>query len=473
MSFQWPLRNLRALCVAPLPLLYQPYRTQCAAIYLAFPHPLTALNSLTNRTAFRTVAGILFAALFAVTANAQASTDSVKSTYGAWDVVPFMGIAQHSPVGKYWGQTPDIGHRMIGVGFSTRILKLDKFSLSYAPNVVPLLLLTNVPSSIGTICRTVFGRRECEAFYQDHQSVFGSTISPLGLSASSALNPNTRLIFGAAAGMGFFTHRVPVPNSRKVNVVLEWGGALTHELASGQAVELGYKFHHISNAYTSEHNPGVDANLFYLGWKQSRTFFNSSHSDLGDRWFVSPFTGFAASARIGGSGNATSRVNLLTAGVQFAKPVLNVGKLLVEYNGNVAPLITVTGMQKSAHPCLQGSGVKCRPPEEGTVTGATVSPFGLAFSRANPGKLDFTVSGSVGGGLFSRSFPVPEAQKIKIALEWGPRIDYRYSASRSLQAGMKLYRLWSSYADENNPRIDANVFYVGFGWRTTPLLFRP
>ncbi len=29
---------------------------------------------------------------------------------------------------------------------------------------------------------------------------------------------------------------------------------------------VGYKFHHLSNGGTGTFNPGLDANVFYLGW---------------------------------------------------------------------------------------------------------------------------------------------------------------------------------------------------------------
>jgi hypothetical protein len=34
-------------------------------------------------------------------------------------------------------------------------------------------------------------------------------------------------------------------------------------------VQLGYKYHHLSNAYTAALNPGLDANVFYAGYEWS------------------------------------------------------------------------------------------------------------------------------------------------------------------------------------------------------------
>ena len=33
----------------------------------------------------------------------------------------------------------------------------------------------------------------------------------------------------------------------------------------GGVIVVGWKFQHMSNAYTAQENPGLDVNLFYLG----------------------------------------------------------------------------------------------------------------------------------------------------------------------------------------------------------------
>ena len=46
----------------------------------------------------------------------------------------------------------------------------------------------------------------------------------------------------------------------------DFGGGAEWRIADKQAISLGYKYLHISNAYTTPTNPGVDNNVFYLGF---------------------------------------------------------------------------------------------------------------------------------------------------------------------------------------------------------------
>ena len=374
-------------------------------------------------------------------------------------MAPFFGYAQRSPTGRFWGQTPDVGHRILGVHLSTTILRNERFALTYAPNVVPALLLTNVPSRVGETCRTEQPGRPpvCEIGYLRRNWVYGSSVSPLGLGLRTATGTHSELLLGAAAGIGFFSRSTPVPGARKMNVVLEWGGSFTHDVTFASAFQIGYKFHHISNAYTRERNPGVDANLFYAGWRVKRVSSGTPAGNTNEPWQISTYTGFAARTSVGDQGAHSDGVNVFTAGMQFSTPLIRLGELSVDYNGSFAPLVMVTGMPKLGGICLEIVG-GCSFQQYGTVTGMSVSPFGLGFRRANPGRLDLSLAGTIGGALFSRSLPVTESEKVKVVLEWGPRLDYRLTEFRSIQAGFRLYRLWSSYSTVMNRLIDANLF---------------
>jgi opacity protein-like surface antigen len=69
-----------------------------------------------------------------------------------------------------------------------------------------------------------------------------------------------------AAGVLFFTDQVPVADSSKFNFTLGVGAGVQIWYRENQSISLGYKYHHISNGYTAHRNPGLDSNLFYVGW---------------------------------------------------------------------------------------------------------------------------------------------------------------------------------------------------------------
>ncbi|NUQ21126.1 MAG: hypothetical protein HOQ09_09215, partial [Gemmatimonadaceae bacterium] len=85
--------------------------------------------------------------------------------------------------------------------------------------------------------------------------------------------------FAAAAGILWITRNTPEPETRRLNGTFELGGGLRIERTGGAggagaggryAWTLGWKFHHLSNAYTAPYNPGLDGNVIYLGVMRRR-----------------------------------------------------------------------------------------------------------------------------------------------------------------------------------------------------------
>jgi hypothetical protein len=57
-----------------------------------------------------------------------------------------------------------------------------------------------------------------------------------------------------------------VPGATALNFLIDLGGGIRIKTGERHALSLGYKFLHISNAFTSPVNPGVDNNVFYAGF---------------------------------------------------------------------------------------------------------------------------------------------------------------------------------------------------------------
>lgn len=97
-------------------------------------------------------------------------------------------------------------------------------------------------------------------------TAYGIVFAPFGLSLQLPVARDVELFGAGAVGALWFNRSVPVPNARAFNVTLEWGGGIDLPIASAQHLRLGYKFHHLSNVYSALENPGIDANVFYVGW---------------------------------------------------------------------------------------------------------------------------------------------------------------------------------------------------------------
>lgn len=189
----------------------------------------------------------------------QAAERPADAMYGTWMISPYVGIARNSPVGSKWGITPDRDHLFIGLHFATAVLRVGGLRLAYAPNLVPLVVLTNsTRDSAGD---------ETSGVGTDRGPVAGFGGSPVGLQVSMPVSRYVELYGAGAAGVLWFTEPIPVRDARRFNVTLEWGGGLTIHARPQRSVQVGYKFHHLSNMYTALANPGVDANVFYASFR--------------------------------------------------------------------------------------------------------------------------------------------------------------------------------------------------------------
>jgi hypothetical protein len=52
---------------------------------------------------------------------------------------------------------------------------------------------------------------------------------------------------------------------------IDFGGGLTFFRKRRQTVSIGYRYQHLSNANISLHNPGADANTFYVAVSRFRS----------------------------------------------------------------------------------------------------------------------------------------------------------------------------------------------------------
>ncbi|MCE9602976.1 MAG: acyloxyacyl hydrolase [Gemmatimonadetes bacterium] len=168
-----------------------------------------------------------------------------------------MGVAQHSPVGADWGVTEDRSHLFIGIHFRTPVVRVGGVQLLYAPNITPFLRLSH--------------RRSAGSTVPQEPPAHAVGIAPFGIALGIPFSRTVRVIGSTAVGALWFDRVVPIPDARAFNVSLEWGGSLEWARSSGPAIELGYKFHHLSNVYSAPENPGVEANVFFLGGRWRRT----------------------------------------------------------------------------------------------------------------------------------------------------------------------------------------------------------
>ena len=134
---------------------------------------------------------------------------------------------------------------LAGFSYSYRCWAWNSVSLSYTAGVMPAAILIE-PS----------------------HSVYGVGVTPVGFtldfSRRRRLHPFVELDGGIIASTE------PIPERHRdatgLNFLFDLGGGIRWKVGPRGAVTLGYKFLHISNAFTTSFNPGVDNNVLYVGY---------------------------------------------------------------------------------------------------------------------------------------------------------------------------------------------------------------
>jgi len=121
-------------------------------------------------------------------------------------VTPYVGGARHSLVGTHLGVTPDRNHLFLGVHVTFNFARTDRWAVGYAPEVVPLLLISNNPkyresaqgSGLPWLEQTGRG------------PVAGFAVSPIGFEGQLRMTSRWRAYGAGAAGVVWFSRDVPV-----------------------------------------------------------------------------------------------------------------------------------------------------------------------------------------------------------------------------------------------------------------------
>jgi hypothetical protein len=181
----------------------------------------------------------------------------------------FQFLVGYSPNSNVaWGTSDDRGFAQAGFAYSYRCWHLGSMSISYTGTVLPLAMVfqptyevTEHLSPTVTRTRTIPAHR-----------VYGAGVLPLGFTVDFA--QQRRVSPFAEAHGGIIASKEPVPydevNGTGLNFLLQFGGGIKWRLKESQAFRFGYRLAHISNANTTDLNPGIDNNVLYVSWSVMR-----------------------------------------------------------------------------------------------------------------------------------------------------------------------------------------------------------
>jgi opacity protein-like surface antigen len=155
---------------------------------------------------------------------------------------------------KAFGRTPDARFGIVSLRYSRRFNNSDRINLKYIADVTPLAVLDfHVPFSSPP----------------DRTTAVGFGAAPLGIQANFRPRKKVQPYVGLSGGMLYFNKQVPGPLGTHFQFTANLDGGVEIRLNDKRAVQLGYKYFHVSNGNRGIINPGIDNNLFYVGY----TFF--------------------------------------------------------------------------------------------------------------------------------------------------------------------------------------------------------
>jgi len=193
---------------------------------------------------------------------------------------------QKTDVPVYLGSSPDLGTSQLGfwAGYSSdnptlvgrktnrpfsefnvqyaHVLRTgDTWALKYTAEIVPVAIIKQPQQGY------ISGGHPVDL--PGSQNIYGAGVSPVGLQLNFRRGCMLQPYVNGTAGILYFEDQVPVAESSNFNFSLGLGAGIEVWYQNSQSILLGYKYHHISNGYTHRLNPGVDSNLFYIGYAWS------------------------------------------------------------------------------------------------------------------------------------------------------------------------------------------------------------
>jgi hypothetical protein len=171
--------------------------------------------------------------------------------FGAW-----WGLSLMS--GHIWGYAKDVKYMPIDVRYSYEFARWDHWTMRYSPELTALAMLDEpVPNQTDPELQ--------------RKRTYGSGVSPVGFQSDFFPSKRVQPFLSTDGGGIYFMDRVLSPEGSRFMYTVDFGAGINIFRKERQAVSIGYRYQHLSNANISRHNLGMDANTFYVSVSRFRT----------------------------------------------------------------------------------------------------------------------------------------------------------------------------------------------------------
>jgi len=190
---------------------------------------------------------------------------AAQSAPGDAAVIPYGGHHEfgaqvgYSPHGgPIWGFSQNVRYSPTVLRYSYLLLTHERWTLRYAPELTALSVLheNGPPNDVNP-----------------HVPVthYGAGFSPEGFQMVFRPREKVQPFLSNAAGVLYYNDRVLSPQGSQFMYTIDFGAGVNLFTSRRNAVQMGFRYQHLSNANISVHNPGTDAQTFYVGFSHFHT----------------------------------------------------------------------------------------------------------------------------------------------------------------------------------------------------------
>jgi hypothetical protein len=209
------------------------------------------LLSNIRRTLFAVVASLLV-----LPAAAVAQRAPLPPLYGGNH--EFGIVAGYSPVsGPIWGYDQNVRYLPVIARYSYLISRHGNWSLRYAPELTAFSMMCELAPSPTNPAAPV-----CH---------FGAGFSPEGFQLDYLPRRKAQPFLSNDGGFIYYADRVLSPQGSQWMYTIDFGAGVNLFVRAHDAVTVGFRYQHLSNANISVHNPGTDAETLYVGFSHFHT----------------------------------------------------------------------------------------------------------------------------------------------------------------------------------------------------------
>jgi hypothetical protein len=175
--------------------------------------------------------------------------ERAANEYGFWG-----GGSFSSP--NVVGRTERVRLGLVAFRYARVVARGENMALKYTLDAVPVASMSfpSVEAAAGGGLREV------------RKTITGAGLSPVGFQVNFRRRERVQPFAQASGGFLYFGERVPDTRGAQFNFTGDFGGGVQWKTGARRAWTLGYRYHHVSNGYRADANPGFDSNLFYVGF---------------------------------------------------------------------------------------------------------------------------------------------------------------------------------------------------------------